>query len=238
MFRILLGYLMKMGVVAAPVLLPFFVRFGADSLDEKKAGALISCALLTVVFGFDIVDHALPRLHAEKFRAAYLREVVNKHFEGSAEHLRFNLMLARRRWFVLWLFRVFHWSASIGFDRGRHHDARLCLAEWQGVCGQALRAERPVFTDFRGLPKTEPHWRPWKNPSWLFRWQAIRTRDVLVICSIPLLVERGTPGNPIFRAVGVLNIDAVSGEGADWLKANWRELASPMMDLGGLLAVL
>jgi hypothetical protein len=225
-------------VVAGPLLLPLFVTFGVKGVDEKVLGAALSLILLTIVLVVEVFDYAIPRLRSQKFRDEYLNQLVADRFKKSARHLRFNVMMARRKWYVLWTFRHFYWEASKGFDPGQHLDVKVRFAEWQGVCGATLRSQKPQFVDFRHLPKTEPHWLPWKNPYRLFRWQVERTRDVLAIGSVPLLVKRGTGTNPHYRVVGVLNVDAVSPEGAQWLAKNWDALKKPLLQAGTLLAVL
>lgn len=235
MIRIVLGYLLKAAVVAVPLLLPFFVAF-ATPANEKAIGAAVSVLMLTAILTLDLVEHAIPRYRAQKVREEYLNELVRGKFKRASSHLRFNVMMARRRWYFLWLLRTFEWTASKNFEPGQHHDARLWLGCWQGVAGKTLQEQTALFVDFRKLPAVTPSRWPWSNPFKLARWQLRRTRNVVAILSVPLLVERGSGGGRRYVPVGVFNVDAVTTQGADWLAAHCEELKKPLMRSGVLMA--
>jgi hypothetical protein len=239
--RILITYLLKAASVAVPLFLPWLVRVpGLDHLGEdadKKLGALVALSLLVILLVVDLTEHAVPRLRAQRVRDEYLDEIIKEHFRRGRKHLRFNVMMAKRRWYFLWLARAFHWTASKNFDPGQHHDARLWLGAWQGVAGRALAEEEVLFVDFRKQNSTAPpSWWPWNNPFKLTRWQIERTKNLVAILSVPILMRRGTTGNESYVAVGVFNIDAVSEEGANWLASKWPELKKPLMRVGTLVA--
>jgi hypothetical protein len=234
--RLVLAYMAKAAAIAAPVLAPHFVSIPWIRGDEKLTGVYLSLFLLAVIFLFDAFERGLPALDAAKFRDEYVERFVKKYFKLGKRHLRFNVMVARRRWYFLWLTGAFEWTASRGFDPGVHHDAKMWLGTWQGVAGEALREEKTSFVDLRTTPEMARHpVRIWKNPFGLTLRQLRKTRHVLAILSVPMVVKRGMGGNPSLTATGVINVDAVSAQGAEWLSRNWERLGRSLEEAGTLL---
>ncbi len=244
MLRLFFGYLAKALLVAVPLLTPQFAsvpyvrQMAIVGGDEKKAGALLSLVVLGLVFVYEAAERGIPRLDAARLRDDYLRQLVKKLPPEVARQLRFNVMIARRRWYMLFIGREFQWTASRGFDLC-HRDVKLWLAAWQGVCGAAFRDQQVKFVDLRGVPPLEAScWKFWQNPFRLFKWQLQRTQHVQAILSVPMVLKRGDGGNPSFVKVGVINVDAVTNDGAEFLAANWEQMRKPLLEAGALLGAI
>jgi hypothetical protein len=242
--RIFSNNLFKAISVATPLLAPLAVRVPALAwLKNDVLRASASLAILAVIFFFEGRDLYVAQLKGRDFRAEYMKEVTKPIADRIGKDLRFNVMYARRRWYFLWLARDFEWDEEqLGFTPGRFHfDQKLWLTEWQGVCGQALRKESVAFAELPGA--SQPHWLPWRNPYGLFRGQVLATTHVRAVLSVPMLLKRKGM-QPL--AVGVINVDAVSDDGVDFLAdeySAWEadgqgEVVPKLLAAGSMLAVV
>jgi hypothetical protein len=207
MGRLILRYLAQLLFVLSPFIAPRIVtslklrdivtRVSgiAAPPSEEILRAGVSCVLLMIVFFYDALDLYLPRQSRRKFRDRYLSGQFNEISGNLHRDVRVNVMYARRRWYTLWLVRVFQWTASHGFRAGRDRDIKIPFLEWQGVCGKALRRCEVTWEDLRG-PRHQwsalrwyQKWLLW-NTYRLTYWQLERTQNVRAILSIPMFRQK------------------------------------------------
>jgi hypothetical protein len=238
--RLFLRYGLQTLVILAPFFAPAsWAAWAAKPLrlsgDPKAAADIVkgvaSLLALVGVFTIDAVDLYIPRQQAREFGKEYAKRVADQLKASGApamgEHIRLNVMVVRFLWF--------EWRSKFGF-KGNHRDTHMLLLRWQGLCGQSLRNRDHRFIDFRTSPLPPPTLWCFAHPFFLTPGQVRRTRHVMAILSVPMFRTLGPSDNPTFKAVGVLNLDAVSTEGADWLSAKKDEMAKFLSDHGTMLA--
>lgn len=239
MLELIVLYAGRLLVVASPFLAKWAPpRLSAllTPLPIENKEAVASGVLLVALFLVELRKEA----HARKGRAAILDDYLDSVLSNVEGHLSTNLrvnVMVASRWPLVFV-RTFQWRASRGFAPGAHRDARLWLTEYQGVAGLAFRAEAIQWYDLRTAPQFTPSIWPWRNPFFLTRGQYQKTEVVKAVLSIPLVKRSGSSTNPVYERVGVLNVDAISDEGADWLAANQREVSEQLLGAGALMAAV
>jgi hypothetical protein len=133
--------------------------------------------------------------------------------------------------------------ANAGFDPafGANADAHFWIWGFQGVCGRALKKGYPQFSDLRGGSSPDPWWRtpfPSRRNFRLFRWQLQKTAHVKAILSVPISIPNDSSVNPKSHIVGIVNLDAVSEDGANWLKNELQQTTEYLCDHGQFLTYL
>jgi hypothetical protein len=180
------------------------------------------------------VDAYLPYLTLQRFRKLYLDEQKPAWRTLLGDDIRINIMFTKRKWY-LFFFRRFIWVWSDGFTAPNAHlDSNLWLTEFQGACGQALRAKTAVHVDFRKL-EPEPKWTQYV-PDFVSRYfpvnqfrlwprQLKKTSRLIAILSIPIYLPT-QDDCPTWRCVGVVNLDTLSKSGGDFLSTNRKKLVA------------
>jgi hypothetical protein len=227
MWRIVLGHIFKLLIAVAPfAIVPWWMRHRdwwpalAAVVHDDKATAEklivsgLTVADLLVLSLYEFFAHVRPRMDGRAFGRSYTQRLFDEFSAKCREagltlgrDVRVNVMILR--W---WL--VFRWFANKGFVGG-HRDDSLVLLRFQGICGHAFRHEKLVAVDFRTAARPS-RWKPWHN-FWLWPWQCTNTGHLTAIVSIPIFREAKDGAMTRHRAVGVVNIDAVSDAGADWI---------------------
>jgi hypothetical protein len=222
------------GFVLAGV--PFLA--GTKAQAELRIRLIVSGLAVLLILVNELVEYYLPARNLGEYRRWYLEDKETEWHEKLGPEVRINIMFARRRWYVLWLFRVFEWTWN-DFQPPHHEDANLWLAEWQGVCGRALRTQRPQSVYFREQRQPLTVWQKWffQNEFRLWGKQFDRTAHLRAIISIPIIVA-SSDLSPSHRAVGVVNLDSWTKSGAELLENNEDELAVYFTRLGKTLATL
>lgn len=242
MFKLLLRYGTQGLLVAAPWLVAHggFARFKQD--DQKVVLSLIA---LFLIFCWDAVELYIPRQRLRQLGKEYADKLAKKfedpRYPQLGTDLRLNVMYLRGLGPLAW----FRWVANYGFVNRSHTypDAHMLLMRWQGVAGRAVGAGAPIWVDLRGQGKARLTFSErylFKSPFRLWHTQFAATEQVLAVLSVPLILEAGSRPNPRARIVGVINLDAVSERGAEWLSD--PEVRSEMLrflaDHGSFLAFL
>jgi len=216
---------------------------GPKTQVELKLRLSLVFMALVVSSSIDVISQIaevyLPRQRLQDFRGDFLEQRKREWTEllsQEAEHVRVNVMFARRPWHFPFARRLY-WTWSTGYNPPDHHrDANLAFWEWQGVCGAALRQERPLLADFRKAPARSQS-QFWKNDFRLGPKQFRRTRDVQAVLSIPLYAKVGREA-PAWKAVGVINLDSSSAIGAELLIRNQQKLTKYFVPIGMSIAQL
>lgn len=234
MGSLVVEYGAKLSLIASPYLLRWLGITGPVNGADLEAA--ISTFLLCVVFAFEARSAAKDRSARDNFREEYVDDLVQPFQAQLGRDLRFNVMYASRWPFLL--VKVFHWKGSRGFRAGVHQDARLWFTVHQGVCGLAYRNQSCEWVDLRTAPPFEPQLWPWKNPFGLSRGQFEKTRHVKAVLSVPMIKTLGPRTNPKYTRAGVINLDAVSDAGADYLAANHLEIENELLRAGAILGSL
>lgn len=254
----LLEFVAKSAVFLAPLLAPrvlgfrYVSLFGAPPANPQQAElivrAVIGIVALGLVFLIELFSFYKPREAVQKFGANYFRDIVMTGFKDElassgapvrvGSDIRVNVMFATRG---LLLLRRFRWFANDGFDPntgGKHEDANMWLGAWQGVCGKALRDGKLLAVDLRKVPAPELWDGLGLTGFRMFWWQTRRTAGVKAILSVPLFKEASPPPACRWVAVGIVNVDAVSEGGAEWLLENTDDVAQYFRAHGTVLALL
>ncbi len=224
---------------------PLWILLGQGTTDvaaaELHARATCEMAAILTLAGADAVrlagTHAEKKRFAREFIKRLEKEITDQPgMPDVGRDVRLNVMFLPRR--IPWLRRM-KWYANLGFatNAGPHGDAHLFLFSWQGLCGAAVRERRPLITDLRTQAPSFS-WKFWNNPFRMFAWQLRRTGNVKVILSVPIYRQKGSEQNPSFQIVGVINFDAVSEAGADWIIANEPQMTAWLGGHGTILAAL
>lgn len=261
LFKLVVRYGVQAALVLAPLLtmdwslLNFFGHREAAPMDrveilffsgpkqevELSLRILISTVALIGALAYEAVDLYWPTRSLRAFRKHYLEEKRAEWRVRLSPEIRINIMYARRRWYFLWLVRVFEWTWNDGFDPPRGHvDANMWISEFQGACGKAFRTMRPQSVYFDATPRQIQSFKEeWLlgNEFHLSHGQLRRTRHLRAVLSIPIL-EKSDDLSPSYRSVGVINLDAYSEKGSNELQANEQELAEYFIRLGKILAAL
>ena len=206
---------------------------------------LVAFAILSVSFVYDAADFAAPALRAhelgKKFVARIEKGVSPKQVGVSlGADIRVDVLVLGSPLPLLPLRLVFKWFANPGFV-GQHADNGMFLWRWQGLSGLARAERKSMFVDSAGLTKitAAAGWRS-KEGLYLTKRQCRTTAHLRAILSVPLLREVQRKGSLLkkWKAVGVINVDAVSENGATWLVANRSLLEAYLLEEGALLADL
>jgi hypothetical protein len=251
--RLIFRYLAQALFVLSPFIAPIALQqprlralvvqlFGTATPPPEQTRAAISFVFLATVFVYDALDLYIPRESRRRFRNRYLKARFAELQENLHTDVRINVMFVRRRWFLAFI-PYFEWTANHGFKAGRDRDNKLGFFIWQGVCGKAYRSGLVTWEDLRGSRNdwTRMNWGEkflFRNQYALAYWQLAKTRSVKGILSVPIFRQKGEHPNADWRAVGVINVDAITTEGADWLAANHPEWRDFFLDLGTTLAEL
>lgn len=155
--------------------------------------------------------------------------------------LRLNVLYVRGFWFCSW----FKWVANYGYTDSAAiaPDLHMLLASWQGVAGVAVASRKPQWaTLWADKPPSFTFAQRWAFGNRFRLWgsQLDRTADVRAVLSIPLVRRLGGSHNPRGKVVGVMNLDAITEAGANWLAdpSKRDQLLKFLADHGGLLAFL
>lgn len=236
-------------VFGGPIVTSGVYSFGSGRLtltgttkEQVELKLRITFAILGLLLAFvvDFSDTYTPQKRMVEFRRLFLSDRRNTWRESLGDGVRFNVMHARRRWFLPFL-RTFVWTWNDGFDPPEHRDAGLCLTEFQGVCGLALRSGEGKFVELPRIDYSALSMRDkWSlcKEFWLLPWQLKKTQNIRAILSVPLFVERKTREARWWKAIGVINIDAVSDEAANRMKPRVIELTQYFIEEGKIVALL
>jgi hypothetical protein len=185
--------------------------------------------LILVAFGLkfvlDLVNHQFPLWQLTKFRRVYLDSSVKPKWEELqkkyGDTIRINIMVARRRWWSLWLYGSFEFDYPLGFSTpNQHRDMKLHLLWHQGVAGAAYKEGQPkaeYLAPGGQSPNGKPLWRLWQG-------QAEKTSHVRWVLSVPMFKEakQGEPEKPKVR--GVINIDVTDDATARSIHADTAQV--------------
>jgi hypothetical protein len=200
---------------------------GVKAEVEFKLKVAIAMTLFALSLVNEFTTVALPLEHMRRFRERFLDDSYRKEWKDLlGDGFRLNVMYLKRSAKSLW-FRHFEWSWSKEFEPPNHLDAGLSLFSWQGIAGLAVRLQEPKadYFDLTHMP------RALRSPYYLWPWQVAKTAHVKGILSVPILKRSGGAA-PRFKCVGVINIDATTGEAAERLKRNERKLAQYFFEIG------
>lgn len=249
MWRVLIPRIAQLLAVASPVLVPALFKKDLNSIfhvsDSKDAERWCQVFFMGVALAllqlFDYFEFELPRIRARKFGTAYVgRFVVQELCDLGAkfgDDIRLNVLVARRIWWTLFLVRRFEWFVTKGF-RAQHPDNRLWLCTKQGLAGLEFSDGRGAFLDTRELGSigNDSGW-PDRGNFYLFSGQRAKTRHLKALMSVQMAREKPGPV-PVWQRVGVINVDAVSDLGAEWLKTNRDAVGRLLQEHGQILAQL
>jgi len=200
-------------IVVAPF--GFLLLSGPKQEVELKIRLAIVAAGFAALFVHEAVAYWIPRRNLLQFRKEYI-DLEKDDWQTQLHHdVRINLMFAKRRWYTLWLLPVFEWTWNDGF-KPEHRDANMWICVLQGAYGQAYRTRTAQFASipagsFQALTPREK----WLlgNRYHLTKRQLRKTRHVLAVLSIPI-VKRTDGLSPRYKAVGVMNLDSDTSDGA------------------------
>lgn len=250
MFWIIFKYALKLIVVVAPLAcVPYVAKHCHDSAVlafilgpsperstiERFVAAIFASVSIMVMTVYESIMHLWPRTQVRNFAEAYVKNALDDFEEEIAESglrmatdLRVNVLFARWHRFV--------WFANRGFT-GCHHDNNLWILRWFGLSGNALKEKNTIAVDLRGRTPSGGRW-PRRENLWLFSWQARKTRHLKAVVSIPIFKETKKGAMTHHKAVGVINVDAVSDAGAEWILSNGPALEAFFGDRGTALVWL
>ena len=208
---------------------------------EKLVAAFFASLTIAGMTVYESIAHLWPRAQAKKFAFNYVGNILDQFSKSIDEQglrmgddLRVNVLFAKRCWFLI--LRRFTWFANRGFSAGQQDNGLWLLAR-QGLCGKAFRAEQTLASDLREA-KPSHKWWPSQENLWLFRWQREKTRHLKAILSIPIFRMTKSDAMTRHKVVGVINVDAVSDRGAEWLLKNKKILEAFFGDRGTTLVWL
>ncbi len=196
--------------------------------DECKSEARLILVLgaFFLKFVFDLVNHQFPLWQLTKFRRVYLDSSVKPKWDELqkkyGECIRINIMVARRRWWCLWLYGSFDFEYPLGFSTpNNHHDMKLHLLWFQGIAGEAFRKGQPLAKYIPPGPPGPTYESRW----WLTAGQARKTAHVRWVLSVPMFVEAKAGEVEKAQARGVINVDVTDDTVARDLGARPTEVA-------------
>jgi hypothetical protein len=200
-----------------------------SAFDECKAEVRLKLLLAAFVFKFvlDTINHQFPLWQLTKFRRVYLDSSVKSKWEELRakyrDCIRINIMVARRRWWLLWLYGSFDFEYPLGFSTpNQHRDMRLHLWWHQGVAGAAFRSEQPKVEYLPPGAAASSGTAAWGLSS----AQRKKTDHVRWVLSVPMYRE-GKPGEAERpKVTGVINIDVTDDDVARRLLADTAEVAT------------
>ncbi|MFC1654640.1 hypothetical protein ACFL2F_02440 [Myxococcota bacterium] len=252
---VLLRYLPQACLVIVPLFtigfsLTNFLGIECEPGEKEKTEFFIRAGMssffLALILIYEVVDLYMPRLNRRGVRNGYLEQqytqLSSRFPEAIKDQIRFNVMCANRHWYHLFLFRSFRWIWNRGFDPPNHIDSGMKLKSWQGVCGRALKAEVPKFADMRRLP--DPSTLSWasrhlrRNKYRLSKSQLKKTKHIRAVLSVPIYRLKSNGANPIWKTIGVINIDATSDTAAEFLRVNRVEFKTYLVGIGKVLTVM
>jgi hypothetical protein len=206
---------------------------------EFAVRAYLTALAVGGIFVMDTVEYYIPRRKLEVFRKEYLAQQLPVWRTQLSGDIRINLMFAHRPWWMLWSIRRFKWIWNDGF-RPHDPDVNMWITVRQGVCGKAFKTKRPQSAYFSGsqtrsLSMAARWFR--RNEFRLWGFQMVKTRHLKAVISIPI-VQTSEGLSPKFTAVGVLNLDTDTPEGAQLLQENETDLAEYFHGFGKILAAL
>jgi hypothetical protein len=255
-YRIVAKFVLKLAMVVSPLaLIPFVSNHCRDSAllrlllgdkpeagsVEKLVGIFLGGISITVMTVYESFAHLWPRVQAKTFAFNYVGNLFDKFAKSIDSNgvrmggdIRVNVLFVKLCRFLL--LRRFTWFANRGFIGGQK-DNDLWMLTWQGLCGKAFRSENTLATDLRHT-RLSDRWWPCPGNLWLFPWQREKTRHLKAILSIPIFRTTKSDAMTRHKAVGVINIDAVSDRGAEWLLKNAKVLEAFFGDRGTTLVWL
>ncbi len=241
MGRVVVRFLAQALIVAAPWIA---AHAGVSGLGETNLKVLLSMLGLCIVLGWDVVDLYIPREQLRRFGKDYADKLA-KQFEKPAPYPQLGTDVRINIMYVAWFGMRFKWMANYGFvtSSRSYPDVHMCLARWQGAAGQAVALQDTVWVDLRDQSKAELTFaQRWFFGTEFRLWhsQFKRTAHVLAVLSVPIVRAVGTKQNPKPKIVGVINVDAVSAKGLEWLenKETRQQLVTFLGDYGSFLAFL
>jgi len=253
LFKTIIPFVLKLLIAITPfILVPYILKKGTNHPDlarffgttedraQKVTLGILAVLDLAVLAVYETWTHFLPQRQARRIADVYV-EGLFKQLEGQLEaigmkigkDIRANIMFVRRSAFTLF-FRKFVWFANRGFE-GSHRDNKLGLFVGQGLCGQAFRKRQTLSVDLRSSPA--PGWWPSAANFWLLPGQRKKTNHLTAILTIPIFAQYKDGLMTTHEAVGVINIDAVSTQGADGLLSNKIRLDEFFKESGTILAL-
>jgi len=257
--RLIFEYLARALPVAVPLLLPkhyppvswasnLLVYLGFQKPPDDQLGAAVALFGLILVFIFDFFNLYLPMQKTRQFGDAFFERIVQDFEQNNAPRfgtdLRLNVMFLRKPR-LLGRFHPFplRWVANRGFNPafGAARDLHIPLWGFQGVCGRTLRKRLPQFADFRMHQLDDScssAFFPLRANYRLFRWQIRRTEHVKAILAVPICLPDGGPPNPRLKIIGVMNLDAISDAGAEWIVRTREQSVKYLTDNGQFLTLL
>lgn len=223
------------------------LNFGLFKMEGAKEEVELKLRLGSAVIGFliyaanEIHEQLVPKRDYREFRKLYLNYALKKWRKELKGDIRINVMHIYRPWYFLWLVPVFRWTWNDGFVPPQaHFDTKLFLTKWQGVCGSAVRKTDSELVDFRESAGAKLEWKDeWLllNQFHLWRRQLKKTSNVKCVLSIPLLKE-AKGDSPKWKPAGVINLDTLTDEGAEFLKKNKNKLVNMFTDDGKIISHL
>jgi len=257
--RLILEYVARMLPIALPLFLPtdylpshahiraLFAAIGLSDPTDAQVRGVGAMVGLMLVFVFDFFNLYLPKEEARRFAKLFFDRLVYEFSDEDApafgSDLRMNVLFIRApRWIGKRILPL-RWAANVGFAPafGNNSDAHFWIWGFQGVCGRAIRKGFPQFSDLRGEIMYD-RWSsmviPWRVNFRFFRWQIRRTAHVKAVLSVPIHAQTAPSPNPKMRLLGVVNLDAVSDGGADWLVKTHKGTAEYLCDQVQFLAYL
>ena len=253
-YWIVIKFILKLGIVVSPfVLVPFIASHKIDvpwigaslatggARAEKIVSAIMAAISIAGIAAYETVTHLRPRVQAKQFSVCFVENMLDEFAESIkpfnvavGQDLRVNITLSRRCFLFPFLSRFF-WFANRGFGGG-HRDNGQWLFTFQGLCGRAFRHRQVLAVDLRKAESES--WWPSAGNFWLSCGQRKKTRHLKAIVSIPLFKEIRTDAMTHHKVVGVINVDAVSERGAEWLLTNRERLENFFGDRGTTLVWL
>ena len=251
----LVSYVLKLLIALTPlVVVPLVVAgetnhptlawlLGATKENvQQRAIAFFTVLDILILAAYETFTHFLPQREARRVADVYVagllddfRNVITGQRLKLGADIRINIMFVRRSAFTLFM-RRFVWFANRGFE-GAHQDNGLWLFVGQGICGRAFKERKTLVADLRGSDSEQPPWWPCRDNFYLFPWQRKKTAHLTAILTIPIFAEEHLGLMTSHRPVGVINIDAVSENGAERLLSNKKRLDEFFKESGKILAL-
>jgi len=256
-FKGLISFVLKLLIAIAPVFAvplllkeekshPWLVAALGTKEDKLKDAAIAALTTIDVVVlsTYELLTRVLPQRQAKRVADVYVESLIKQFEEEIKTHgmemgsdIRINVMFVRRSIFTFFM-RRFVWFANRGFEGG-HGDNGLWLFTGQGLCGRAFKEKKTLSVDLRGESATgKAKWLPCRDNFWMLAWQRRCTAHLKAILTIPIFAEEKIGQMTYHTPVGVINIDAVSDQGAEGLLSNKKRLDGFFKDSGKILALL